>query len=175
MDLSVPIVSALVGAVVLLFGRKLFWICVAAVGFAAGIEVAPHLFTQPTPLLQLSSALVLGFLGALLALLLQKVAVGIVGFAIGGRLAVALAATFLVNSGASPWLIFIIGGVVGAILLISLFGWALVFVSAVVGAHLIVRAIVLPETGATILFLALAILGVAVQTAMSRRRRAVAD
>lgn len=170
MDLSVPIVSALVGAVVLLFGRKLFWICVAAVGFAAGMEVAPHFVNEPTPLLQLSMGLVLGFLGALLALLLQKVAVGIVGFAIGGRLAVAFAATFLVNSGASPWLVFIIGGVVGAVLLISLFGWALVFVSALVGAHLIVRAIVLPETGATILFIALAIIGVAVQTAMHRRR-----
>jgi hypothetical protein len=175
MDLSVPIVSAVVGAVVLLFGRKLFWICVAAVGFAAGMEVAPLLFNQPTSLLQLSIGIVIGLLGALLALLLQKVAVGIVGFAIGGRVAVALAATFLVNSGASPWLIFIIGGVVGAILLISLFGWALVFVSALVGAHLIVRAFVLPETGATILFLALAIVGVVVQTAMHRRRRAVAE
>jgi len=40
---SVPIVGALIGAVILLFGRKLFWLCVAAVGFAAGVEIAPHL------------------------------------------------------------------------------------------------------------------------------------
>ena len=80
MHASVPIVSALIGVVVLFFGRKLFWLCVAAFGFAAGVELAPQLVQDPTPLVQLSIALVLGFLGALLALFLQKLAVGIVGY-----------------------------------------------------------------------------------------------
>jgi hypothetical protein len=174
MNGSVSIASAVVGLIVLLFGRKLFWLCVAAVGFAAGVELAPHLMTQPTPVLQLSAALVLGLVGALLALFLQKLAVGVVGFVIGGRLAIALAATFMTQPVYS-WLPFIIGGIVGAILLVSLFSWALVLVSSIVGAHLIVQAIVLPQTGATIMFLALAAIGVFAQTAMLRRRRPVAD
>ncbi|MBA3273751.1 MAG: DUF4203 domain-containing protein [Chthoniobacterales bacterium] len=174
MNGSVPIASAVVGLIVLLFGRKLFWVCVAAVGFAAGVELAPHLMSQPTPVLQLSAALVLGLVGALLALFLQKLAVGVVGFVIGGRLAIALAATFLTQPVYS-WLPFIIGGIVGAILLVSLFSWALVLVSSIVGAHLIVQAIVLPQTGATIMFLGLAAIGVFAQTAMLRRGRSVAD
>ena len=173
MNASVPVLSAVLGVVVLLFGRKLFWLCVAAVGFAAGIELAPHLVHEPTPLLQLSIALVLGFLGALLALLLQKIAVGIVGFAAGGRLAVGVSASFFVDYASYYWLTFLIGGIIGALLLLALFDWALIFASALIGAHLVVRAFVLPQTGATILLLVLAAIGIAVQASVLRRRRPV--
>ncbi len=172
MNASVPIVSGLIGLVVLLFGRKLFWLCVAAVGFAAGVELAPLLLHEPTPVLQLSVALVLGFLCALLALLLQKVAVAVVGFAAGGRLAVGAAGTFFVDYASYYWMTFLIGGIVGTLLLLALFDWALVFLSALIGAHLIVRAIVLPTTGATILMVVLTVIGVAVQTSLFRRNRA---
>ena len=60
MHFSVAIVGALIGIVILLFGRKLFWLCVAAVGFAVGVEIAPHLVNEPSPLLALTVALVLG-------------------------------------------------------------------------------------------------------------------
>ena len=77
MNLSVPIISAIIGVAILFFGRRLFWLCVAAVGFAAGVELAPHLMHEPTPLLALSIALVLGFIGALLATFLQKIAIAV--------------------------------------------------------------------------------------------------
>jgi len=174
MNATVPIISALIGVAVLLFGRKLFWLCVAALGFAAGVELAPQLVQQPTPILQLSIALVLGIVGALLALLLQKLAVGIVGFAAGGRLAVGLAATFVVEGLQYYWLTFIIGGVIGAILLVALFDWALIFLSSLLGAHLIVSAITLPPTGATVLLIGLTVVGVIVQAAIFRRSRTLA-
>jgi hypothetical protein len=62
MNFSVPIISALIGTVILLFGRKLFWLFVAAVGFAAGVEIAPHLIHEPSPLLALTLAACLGIL-----------------------------------------------------------------------------------------------------------------
>jgi len=95
MNASIPILSVVIGAVVLLFGRKLFWLCVAAIGFAAGVTLASHLVSEPTPLLQLTFAILLGFIGALLALFLQKLAIGLAGFLAGGRLAVGLVATFM--------------------------------------------------------------------------------
>src|SRR3989475_8542915 len=94
MHFSVAIVGALIGVVILLFGRKLFWLCVAAVGFAAGVELAPHLVQEPSPVLALTVALVLGFVGALLALFLQKIAIAIAGFFAGGKFAIAIAAAF---------------------------------------------------------------------------------
>jgi hypothetical protein len=50
------------------------------------------------------------------------------------------------------------------------FDWALIVMSAVVGAYLIGHTIILPPTGATILFIALAAIGIVVQAAAFRRR-----
>ena len=170
MNLPIPILSVLIGAVVLFFGRKIFWLCVAAVGFAAGMEVAPHLMHEPTPVLQLSIALVFGFLGALLAIFLQKIAIAIAGFLAGGKLAMALVAAFAAEGARYPGIAFIIGGIIGMILLLSLFDWALIVMSSVVGAYLICQTIVLPQAGATILFVGLAVVGILVQASAFRDR-----
>src|SRR3954468_20751694 len=103
MSLPLPILSAIIGVVILFLGRRIFWLCVAAIGFAAGVELAPHLFHEPSPLLQLSIALVLGFLGALLATFLQKIAIAVAGFAAGGKLAMALAGAFAGSGVGSEW------------------------------------------------------------------------
>src|SRR6266478_1090345 len=169
MHYSVPAVGALIGIVILFFGRKLFWLCVAAVGFLAGIELAPHLVTEPSPLLQLGVALVLGLLGTLLALLLQKIAIAVVGCLAGGKLAGAIAAAFFVHHAQYSTIVFVIGGILGAILILVLFDWALIVVSSLIGAHLIQNAIVLPASGSTIVFLGLAVIGILVQAASLKR------
>src|SRR6059036_2780587 len=166
---SVAIVGALIGIVILLFGRKLFWLCVAAVGFAAGVEIAPHLVHEPSPLLALTVALVLGLIGALLALFLQKVAIAVLGFLAGGYLAGAIAAAFFIHSAQYYTIIFLVGGFIGAILLLAVFDWALIVVSSLIGAHLIQSAIVLPPTGSTLVLIGLAVLGILVQAAWFRR------
>src|SRR5213080_2302807 len=162
MNLPIPILSVLIGAVILFFGRKLFWLCVAAVGFAAGVEFAPHLMHEPPPVLQLSIAIVFGFIGALLALFLQKIAIAIAGFLAGGKLAVAIAVAFFDQHAHSFGITFLIGGIIGALLLLALFDWALIVLSSVVGAHLIQSALALPPSGSTILFVGLAVIGMIV-------------
>ena len=171
MQFSVPIVGALIGAVILFFGRKLFWLCVAAVGFAAGVEVAPHLVHEPSSLMALIIALVLGLIGALLALFLQKIAIAVLGFLAGGKLAGAIAAAFFVQYAEHSTIIFVIGGIIGAVLLLVLFDWALIVVSSLIGAHLIVyqSAIVLPQSGSIIVFIGLVVIGILVQAASLRR------
>src|SRR6266581_7877052 len=142
-NISIPIFSVLIGVVVLFFGRKLFWLCVAAIGFAAGVELAPRLVHEPSALLSLTIALLLGVIGALLALFLQKIAIGVLGFLDGGKLAGAIAAAFFVHYAQHSTIIFVVGGIIGAILLLALFDWALIVVSSLIGAHLIQSAIVL--------------------------------
>jgi hypothetical protein len=166
---TVPLVGALIGIVILFFGRKLFWLCVAAVGFVAGVELAPHLVTEPSPLLQLTVAIVLGIIGVLLALFLQKIAIAVFGFLAGGKLAGAIAAAFFVHYAQYSAIIFVVGGLIGAVLLLTLFNWALIVISSLIGAHLIQSAIVLPSAGSTIVFLALAVIGMLVQAASLRR------
>jgi hypothetical protein len=173
MNSSVPIISAVIGAVILLFGRKLFWLCVAAVGFAAGFEIAPQLIHEPSTLVLLTFAIVLGFIGALLALFLQKIAIAIAGFLAGGKLAIAAAAAFFVQSAQYYWITFLIGGIIGALLLLLLFDWALIALSSVVGAYLVLSAFSLPASGTSILFIALVAVGVIVQMASMRRSRTI--
>jgi len=165
---TVPLVGALIGIVILFFGRKLFWLCVAAVGFVAGIELAPHLVTEPSPLLQLTVAIVLGIIGALLALFLQKIAIAVFGFLAGGKLAGAIAAAFFVHYAQYSAVIFVVGGLIGALLLLTLFDLALIVISSLIGAHLIQSAIPLPPAGSTIVFLGLAVIGMLVQASMRR-------
>jgi len=170
-NFSIPILSILIGVVILLFGRKLFWLCVAAIGFAAGVELAPHLVQDPSALLSLTIALLLGIIGALLALFLQKIAIAVLGFLAGGKLAGAIAAAFFVHYAQHSTIIFVVGGVIGAILLLVLFDWALIVVSSLIGAHLIVyqSTIALPQSGSIILFIGLAVVGILVQAASLRR------
>src|SRR5262252_4885697 len=169
MHSSVTIVGVIIGVVILFFGRKLFWLCVAAVGFAVGVEIAPLLVNESSSLLALVVALGFGVLGALLALFLQKVAIAVLGFLAGGKLACAIAAAFFVHYAQYSTIIFIVGGIIGAILLLVLFDWALIVVSSFIGAYLIESAIVLPPTGSTLVFIGLAIVGMFVQAASFRR------
>ena len=120
-------------------------------------------------------ALVLGVLGALLAILLQKLAIAVAGFIAGGRIAWAAAAAFWVDHAHYRGITFVIGGILGALLLLALFDWVLIFLSSVEGAHLITNGIVLPEKGSLILFIVLAVIGVVVQGSMLRGSRRPAD
>ena len=173
MNLSVPIISVIVGVAILLFGRKLFWLFVAALGFAVGLEIAAYFMKEPPQWMMLLVALGCGVIGALLAILLQKLAIAIAGFVAGGRIAWALAAAFFVDHAHYRGLTFVIGGILGALLLLALFDWVLILLSSIEGAHLIGNGITLPEKGAMILFIALAVIGVLVQGSMLRRSRRV--
>ena len=174
MNFSVPIISVIIGVAILLFGRKLFWLFVAALGFAVGLEIAAYFMKEPPQWMTLLVALGCGVIGALLAILLQKIAIAIAGFIAGGRIAWALAATFFVDHAHYRGLTFVIGGILGALLLLALFDWVLILLSSIEGAHLIGNGITLPEKGAMILFIALAVIGVIVQGSMLRRARRAA-
>ena len=171
MNFPLPIISALLGLALLFFGRRLFWLFVAALGFAIGLQLAPHLSQNPPLWLSLLLSLGLGLAGVLLALLLQKLAIAIAGFLAGGSIAVALTAAFLANSAHYAAITFVIGGIIGALLLVALFDWALIIFSAIEGARLITGSVHLPSTGTTILLIVLAVVGIMVQASMFQRSR----
>jgi hypothetical protein len=166
MNLSVPTVSVLVGVAILLLGRRLFWLFVGAMGFVFGSQIAAQVTHQPasSPVVLLV-AIGFGIVGALLAILLQKIAIGVAGFIAGGRIGLGLSAAFFAHP-PSNGIIFLLGGILGAILFLALFDWALIFFSSVEGAHLITGAIVLPQTGRVISFIVLVVIGILVQSSM---------
>src|ERR1700716_673281 len=106
--IPLPAIQIAIGAALLLFGRRLFWLFVAGIGFTAGIYLKPLVVHDPPLWLALGEALFLGILGALLALLLQRLAIAIAGFLAGGRVSIALTSAFMVDYAQHSWLIFLI-------------------------------------------------------------------
>ena len=132
-----PIAPRLSSGILLLFlGRKLFWLFVAAIGFVVGAEAATTMFPQHSEWV-LIFGLVLGLVGALVALLVQKVAIGVGGFLAGGYFLMIMLRTWALQPPEYTWVAFLVGGCIGALLMFFVFDWALILFSSISGAHLI--------------------------------------
>jgi hypothetical protein len=166
----VDIVRIVIGLIMLTLGRKLFWLFVGAVGFVIGITLVTQFFSAAPLWLVLVIAFVAGVLGALLALFVQHVAIGLAGF-IGGGYVIITVLNFLglQVSGVPAWLIFLIGGIIGLVLMVALFDWALIVLSSLTGASLVVQAVHLNPEISAVLFVALVVVGLVVQARLLRR------
>lgn len=159
--------TIVVGAAMLLFGRRLFWVFVAGTGFVVGALLAAQFLASSEAWVLLGAAVLCGVLGAVIALFAQKLAIGIAGFLGGGYLAHAIAVQFGMQE--TAWIAFLVAGVIGAILLMILFNWALVALSSLVGAAVITQELTLTEPWPVVVFLLLLIFGLAVQSRQLRR------
>jgi len=169
------VISLILGAALLIAGRKLFWLFVGAAGFIAGLQLATQ-FWQGPEILAIIVGLVVGVIFALLAIFLQSVAIGVAGFLAGGYILTVLAGMVGLNQGAFSWIVYLIGGIMGVLLVIFLFDWALITLSSLAGASLITQALILPSGIGGVIFLALVIVGVLIQGSTIRRERvAVVD
>jgi hypothetical protein len=157
-------VTLLVGVAVLLFGRRLFWLFVGAAGFAVGLHTAPAVLDGPEWLIVVA-ALVLGILGAVLAIFFQWLAVGLAGFVAGihGGLAVAAA---LGLDGQWLWAAAFAVGIVAAALALWLWDPILVLLSALVGAALLAPLAPVSASVRPWIFLGLAVAGIAIQLSL---------
>jgi hypothetical protein len=119
----------------------------------------------------LAIALMAGILGALLALFLQRLAIGLAGFFAGAYIVAHLLHISGLGTSGIDWLLFLIGGILGVLLMIALFDWALIILSSLAGAGLITEAVRLGHSGAILLFIALFAAGVIVQSPSTKTDR----
>jgi hypothetical protein len=163
------LVRILVGIGLLTLGRRLFWLFVGLIGFIWAIRIAAHFFPGHSDWMILCIALMAGVLGALLTVFLQRLAIGLAGFSAGVYIAIRL----LHVSGWGTqvdWLVFLIGGILGVVLIFVLFDWALIILSSLLGAGLITETIRFGESVMTLLFIALFLSGVLVQSRSKKRK-----
>jgi len=159
-------VSIVLGVAALTLGRKLFWLFVGVVGFVIALSVAVPLFQDQPDWVALVAALVGGLLGAVLAIFVQKIAVAIAGFLIGGYVLVWLSTLLGLGLEAWNWALALVGGVLGSVLSASLFEVALILLSSVAGATLIAGALDFRPAVTALLFIALVVIGLTVQIKM---------
>lgn len=157
------------GALLLLAGRRLFWLFVGLVGFFAGLRLASAFLPPDPEWLQWTVAALFGIGGMFLALVIQKLAVVLAGFFVGGFFAADLLGVDFTPFEAGDALIFVVGGVLAALLAVVLFQAALILLSSLAGAGLIVDALSLEPDIGRLLLIGLAVVGIAVQAGLTGR------
>ena len=165
------ILNILIGTALLFFGRKVFWLFVVGVGFMAGLALANSILQGPE-WVGVIIGLVIGLLAALLAVFLQRFALGLAGFLAGGYLTFQfLVPLFHLQHGWLPWLAFVIGGILGVILVGMFLDWALIALSTLAGAALVTEALNLSGGLGLVAFIVLIAIGIAYQARELRGNR----
>src|SRR5215510_11349638 len=110
-----PLVGIVVGVAMLLFGRRLYWVFVAGIGFLTGLEFAPEILPGQPDWVILVAALVAALVGALLAVMAQAFVIGAIGFVAGGGVALRFIRALGIAADTPTWIIVLIGGIVGGV------------------------------------------------------------
>jgi hypothetical protein len=158
------------GAVLVLVGRRLFWLLVATLGFLVAFTLAQRLAPDSPEPLHWVLAVGAGLIGALLAIFAQQLAVGAAGMLFGGYATLWILERNGVDLGNWEWVVLLAGGVLAAALALAVLETALVVLSSILGAGLLVGAARLEGLPAAISFAVLVIVGVSVQMGSQGRK-----
>jgi hypothetical protein len=165
------LIRLIMGIALLALGRKLYWLMVGVIGFVVGYLLAAEFFSGAAEWLLILIGLVAGLIGAVLAVFLQSVAIAIAGFLGGGFVAIQLLTLFGFGNGTFSWIPFIVGGILGVILVSVLFDWALIVLSSLIGAFMVTQVINPNLDTSSFIFFILLILGIVIQALIKRREQ----
>ena len=165
------LLKVLAGIALLVTGRRLFWLFVGLIGFVAGIHAATRFFPGQPEWMILAIALTAGVMGALIAFFLQWLAISLAGFSAGAYIVASLVNTSGWGTKGIGWLLILIGGILGILLIVILFDWALIILSSLAGAALITETVHIDRGAMTLLFVALLIAGVVVQSRLMKMKQ----
>jgi hypothetical protein len=161
------ILIIILGIAILFFGRKLFWLYIATLGFLVGVELIKIVSPSEPAWVLITGGLAAGLIGSVLAIFFQRVAFGIAGFFAGAYLGALV--VHIAGMGGNSIIGFIVGGLIGAIAALLLMNWAIIVFSSFVGAGAIVTQIPLGQSARALIFVALVITGIIVQTRLMSR------
>lgn len=160
-----PVLNIIIGLILLMFGRKLFWLLVAVSGFMVGVQFAEMMFPYYQQWVQLVIAIVIGMVSALMAMMIQRIAFVLAGFLAGLYMALMATQSFGFNDIST--ILIVLGGVFGAVAGYIFVDWAIIVLSAMIGAGVIVNTLIvvmqLSSAVSMISFMVLSVIGAVVQ------------
>lgn len=165
------IIQIFLGAIALTMSRQLYWLFVGAVGFVIGFFLTTQYLPTQSEGMILVYSLGAGFLFMIAAFAFQRIAVELAGFIAGGYLTYVLLDYLKWGNSTLIWLGFLIGGLIGFALMVTMFDWTLIILSSVFGTLLIVQPIqsMYGIQTARILFFVLIVLGIGIQAIFWRQ------
>jgi hypothetical protein len=152
----------LIGAGLLILGRKYIWIFTAGVVYFITLEATGKLLADLPYILIIFVALVMGASGALLASVFRPIAIS---------LAVLLSSSYLFSHPAAAykwfpgqvWLSYLLGGVLGLVLVAGVSNWTLVVLSSLFGALMVTRGLSISPGWNLVAFLGITLAGIVIQ------------
>jgi hypothetical protein len=162
------IVRGIIGAIILFLGRELNFLFAAGMAALIGFRLTPRLPTAWPGWTDTAFIAGLAVLAAVLVLINERAGYFISGFLAGGFVLTEYYAPGVLTI---PTLPFIVGGVLGSIILGVFTEWALIVVSSVIGAIYLTGMFRLAETARTLLTAGLVIVGALVQVLIMRSQK----
>ena len=158
------------GAILLVAGRRLYWLIVGLVGFVVGFTLTAEVLHGPDWLI-LVAGLAAGVLASALAVFFQKVALAVAGLLIGGLAVLWWAEKMGWGEPWWVWALAVLAGILGAYLTRAVFEVALIVLSSVLGATLVLEALQRPAQEISPWLVILVMVGVLIQALGLRSRR----
>jgi hypothetical protein len=159
----VTLTCLIAGCILLVAGRKAFWLFLGLAVFAVTVVFVQHYLPSLDQRTLVVLSLIAGFVAAVASVTLAKALVWVGGFVGGGYVGVIVWGTLIPAGPVFPWLAFIVGGVVGMLVAKFLFETLLVLASSAVGAALLVHVLGIVGTPGLIVLVVLTVVGVIVQ------------
>ena len=158
--MNILTLRGIIGGIILFLGHELNFVFAAAMAALIGFRLTPRLPPQWPGWSDAAFMLTLAVIAAILTLLNERAGYFVSGFLAGAYL---LVEYYAPNVLTVPLLPFLIGGIIGALVLGFLTEWALIIVSAAIGASYILNLFRLSPTAEILVGSGLFIVGALVQ------------
>jgi hypothetical protein len=162
------VIRGVIGGILLFLGRELNFLFAAAMAALIGFRLVPLLPAQRPSWADAAFILALAIIAAILVLINERAGYFISGFLAGGFL---LVEYYAPNTLTVPWLPFMIGGVIGSLILGLLTEWALILVSAGIGAAYVLNLVRLDPTAEILVGAGLFIVGALTQVIIMQSQK----
>ena len=162
------IVRGVIGGILLFLGHELNFLFAGAMAALLGFRLSPLLPAQWPAWADYAFIVALGVIAAAAVLLNERIGYFISGFLAGGFLLVEYYAPGALTV---PWLPFVIGGVIGSLIIGIFTDWALILVTAAIGAAYILNLFVLDPMLEILIGAGLFIVGALTQVVIMQSQR----
>jgi hypothetical protein len=162
------IVRGVIGGILLFLGHELNFLFAGAMAALLAVRLTPLLPPQWPGWADYAFIIALGVIATVVVLLNERAGYFISGFLAGGLLLVEYWAPDMLIV---PWLPFVIGGVIGSLVIGVFTDWALILVTAAIGAAYLLNLFVLDPTLEILIGAGLFIVGALTQVVIMQSQK----
>ena len=162
------IVRGVIGGILLFLGHELNFLFAGAMAALLGVRLTPLLPSQWPGWADYAFIIALGVIAAIAVLLNERVGYFISGFLAGGLF---LVEYYAPNTLSIPWLPFVIGGTIGALIIGVFTDWALILVTSAIGAYYLLNLFVVNQMLEILIGAGLFIVGALTQVVMMQSHK----